>query len=383
MAARPRSHNLTVPNLYRKIDKRTGRVNFQYKDKRSGKFHGLGSDEKRAVAVAKELNSRIQESLVDHYSSLLNDSPAHISERGVTVDSFCERYMTTQKQRFEKDEISKHSIYQKQRAVKLFVAQCKGMGLKEVAVRDIVAILDEFTNSGRDNTAKQIRTQISDIFVEAQHKGEVDPGYNPAKATRAPKIIVKRARLLSDNFMTILDVAKESSPAYLSKAMMLALTTGLRAEDISSMKFSQIKDGHLFVATSKSKGKTKLAFPLELKNPLLDVTLDEILSSCRRTKVVSPYVIHISEAKGNNTVGASILGNTISRKFKDAREKSNVKWEKGANAPSFHEIRSLAERTYKEHGFNTQALLGHKSQVMTDTYHDLRGSDYTYIKVNG
>ncbi len=47
--------------------------------------------------------------------------------------------------------------------------------------------------------------------------------------------------------------------------------------------------------------------------------------------------------------------------------------------PGFHEIRSLAERLYREQGINTQALLGHKHLKTTNTYHDARGFDWITV----
>lgn len=41
--------------------------------------------------------------------------------------------------------------------------------------------------------------------------------------------------------------------------------------------------------------------------------------------------------------------------------------------PSLHEARSLSERLYRAQGINTQTLLGHSSQEMTDKYNDDRG----------
>ncbi|MCN8575706.1 phage integrase Arm DNA-binding domain-containing protein, partial [Escherichia coli] len=52
MAARPRSHKISIPNLYCKLDKRTGKVYWQYKHPLSGRFHSLGTDENEAKQVA-------------------------------------------------------------------------------------------------------------------------------------------------------------------------------------------------------------------------------------------------------------------------------------------------------------------------------------------
>lgn len=61
MAARPRTHKITIPNHYSKLDKRTGRVYWQYKHPITGKFHSLGTDAGEARQVASEANSIIAE----------------------------------------------------------------------------------------------------------------------------------------------------------------------------------------------------------------------------------------------------------------------------------------------------------------------------------
>ncbi|WP_235199604.1 phage integrase Arm DNA-binding domain-containing protein [Photobacterium galatheae] len=59
-----------TPNLYQRLDKRSGKVYYQYRDARSGNFHGLGTDKNRTVAVAKKLNLRISEQWVGQYQHI-------------------------------------------------------------------------------------------------------------------------------------------------------------------------------------------------------------------------------------------------------------------------------------------------------------------------
>jgi integrase len=61
--------------------------------------------------------------------------------------------------------------------------------------------------------------------------------------------------------------------------------------------------------------------------------------------------------------------------FQRAREKAGIEASEGRTPPSFHEIRSLSERLYREEfGADfAQAMLGHKSAQMTSKYDDLRG----------
>lgn len=53
----------------------------------------------------------------------------------------------------------------------------------------------------------------------------------------------------------------------------------------------------------------------------------------------------------------------------------------GEHPPTFHEIRSLAERLYDEQGVNTQALLGHRDPRTTALYKDVRGAEWIKVKV--
>ena len=41
---RPRQAKIVIPNLYRRYDKRNGKVYWQYKSPMDGRFYGLGVD---------------------------------------------------------------------------------------------------------------------------------------------------------------------------------------------------------------------------------------------------------------------------------------------------------------------------------------------------
>ena len=64
---------------------------------------------------------------------------------------------------------------------------------------------------------------------------------------------------------------------------------------------------------------------------------------------------------------------SLSARFETAREGAFGKYVGEGDPPSLHECRSLAERLYRQQGINTQTLLGHKHQRMTDLYNDDRG----------
>lgn len=78
---------------------------------------------------------------------------------------------------------------------------------------------------------------------------------------------------------------------------------------------------------------------------------------------------------------------TITQMFQKVRDELMLDGEMtvaaGKTPPSFHEIRSLAARLYTEqYGKEfAQALLGHKSALMTDLYRDIRGREWTEIRL--
>lgn len=75
--------------------------------------------------------------------------------------------------------------------------------------------------------AQVIRSVLIDVFKEAQHAGEVPPGYNPALATKQPKRKVTRQRLNFDEWKKIFEIA-DKQHRYMGNAMLLALITGQR-----------------------------------------------------------------------------------------------------------------------------------------------------------
>jgi hypothetical protein len=67
----------------------------------------------------------------------------------------------------------------------------------------------------------------------------------------------------------------------------------------------------------------------------------------------------------------------VSRTFAKSIKATGIEYV--LKAPTFHELRSLSEREYREQGINTKKLLGHKREAMTEVYNDVRGCDWTKV----
>ncbi|NGE24763.1 integrase, partial [Klebsiella pneumoniae] len=122
---------------------------------------------------------------------------------------------------------------------------------------------------GQHRMAQVVRSVLIDVFKEAQHAGEVPPGYNPALATKQPRRKVTRQRLSLEEWQKIYDIACKDHK-YLGNAMLLAIVTGQRLGDNSEMKFRDIWDDHLHVIQQKTG--TRLSIPLSLRCQALNIS---------------------------------------------------------------------------------------------------------------
>lgn len=377
MAARPRSHKISIPNLYCKLDKRTGKVYWQYKHPTTGRFHSLGTDEEEAKQVANEANTIIVEQRTRQILSVNERLSKMKGKRtDITVTEWIDKYIVIQEERLRNHELRPNSFRQKNKPLRLFREHCGMRYLKDIETIDIAEITDAIKNDGFSRMAQVVRMVLVDVFKEAQHAGYVPPGYNPAMATKQPRHKVTRQRLSLEEWKSIYEAAETMQP-YLQCGMLLALVTGQRLGDICRMKFSDIWDDMLHIEQEKTG--SRLAIPLDLKCDALGLTLRDVVSKCRDA-VISKYLVHFRHSTSQATRGDSVSSSSLTTSFKKARNKCGIEWEKGT-APTFHEQRSLSERLYEAQGVDTQKLLGHKSPQQTAKYHDDRGKDWTVIAV--
>ena len=377
MAARPRSHKITIPNLYRKLDKRNGKVYWQYKHPITGKFHSLGCDEDEAKQVASEANVIIAEQRTRQILSI-NDKIAQLkgSRESITVSEWLDKYITIQEERIKNEELRPNTYKQKIKPVRLFREHCGMQYLKSINTLDISEIVDPVKADGHSRMAQVVRMVLIDIFKEAQHAGHVPPGYNPAQATRQPHNKISRQRLSLVEWQAIFTQA-DHHPAYLKSGMLLALVTGQRIGDICAMKFSDIWDDMLHVTQEKTG--MRLAIPLSLRCNAIDMSLRDVIAVCRDA-VVSKYLVHFRHSTSQATCGGNVSVSSLTTTFKKSRNNCGISWEE-KTAPTFHEQRSLSERLYREQGVDTQKLLGHKSKKMTDKYNDDRGKNWMVVAI--
>lgn len=373
MAARPRKNNVSVPNLYPLYSRKVNKVYWRYKHPVTGKFHALGTNEAEAIAIATEANTRLAEQRTRQILAI-SDRIATSKGKAITTSTWLDRYQAIQDDRLKSGDIRLNTYKQKAKPVPLLRERAGMKLISAVDVRDIAQLLDEYIAAGRPRMAQVVRSVLIDVFKEAQHYGEVPPGYNPALATKQPRRKITRQRLSLEEWKKIFDIA-DATHRYMGNAMLLALVTGQRLGDISRMKFSDIWDDHLHVIQEKTG--SKIAIPLSLRLNAINWSLRDVVARCR-DYAVSAYLVHFFRSTSQAERGAQVKANTLTMNFSKARDLARIDWGEGSPA-TFHEQRSLSERLYKEQGLDTQKLLGHKTQQQTDRYHDDRGKGWSKV----
>ncbi|EFO3692045.1 integrase [Escherichia coli] len=373
MAARPRKNNVSVPNLYPLYSRKVNKVYWRYKHPVTGKCHSLGTNEAEAIAIATEANSRLAEQRTRQILAI-SDRIATSKGKAITTSTWLDRYQAIQEDRLKSGDIKLNTYKQKAKPVSLLRERAGLKLISAVDVRDIAQLLDEYISAGQPRMAQVVRSVLIDVFKEAQHYGEVPPGYNPALATKQPRRKISRQRLSLEEWKKIFDIA-DAAHRYMGNAMLLALVTGQRLGDISKMKFSDIWEDHLHVIQEKTG--SKIAIPLSLRLNAINWCLRDVVARCR-DYAVSPYLVHFFRTTSQAERGAQVKANTLTMNFSKARDLAEIDWGTGTPA-TFHEQRSLSERLYKEQGIDTRKLLGHKTQQQTDRYHDDRGKGWSKV----
>ncbi|EBE1623371.1 integrase [Salmonella enterica] len=343
--------NLPKNLTYRKNDKA-----FYWRNPLTKKEIALGQISRRdAIAQAIEANNFIAQKY----------TPVALIEilkgtDSLTVTKWIERYEILLQRR----NLSANTYKIRGNQLATIREKMGGMLLAEVTTKHVATFLETWIEGGKNTMAGAMRSVLSDMFREAVVEGHITQ--NPVEPTRAPKIEVARDRLRLDVYRKIRETA-EKLPAWFPLAMDLALITGQRREDIANMKFSDIVDGRLHVTQIKTG--MKIAFPLSLTLEVPGLRLGTVIDRCR---LVSRTDFMISAGIRKNSPTGNIHPDGLTKKFVKARKITGVKF--SDNPPTFHEIRSLAGRLYKdERGEEfAQKLLGHTSENTTKLYLDER-----------
>ncbi len=359
MTPRPRSKARQgwPANLY------PNRDGYKYRHPTTRKETWMGTDKARAFAAAKKLNAMLMPT---------NDLVARVAGGGNTVADAIVI--------FERDDVPgrKWSTKTAENNNSVIRRIREGFGtqdLDSLSVKDCATFIRTVTESERSR--QQFRSMLTWILACAVEEGWIDS--NPALVTRKFTHTRKRARLTTDTYKAI----HARAPAWLQLAMDISLMTLLRRDDVVSLRFTDYRDGCLWVVPSKTEGSTGVRMKITV-----NAELSALLAKAR-DDVASPYVVHRlpEKARPSNKRAkdrdhhTQVLPEQLTRAFQDAREAAGIT---GENQVSFHEIRSLGGALlHNQQGWSkkdVQSLLTHSSAAMTDVYLD--GHDVPWTELN-
>lgn len=373
--SRPRSRaNSSLPdNLYRKLDARTNKTYYTYRDPRNGKTYGLGTDQVAAEQDACALNASI-------YTSIRAARLAAMTSPEPETPPF-RRVLMRHLDQCEKRKLAKNTMRGKLTFGKLWESALgANTPLGEITVRHIVDVLDSYAD--RPRMAQSMRSAAIDLWKDAMQEGWATD--NIPSRTRSPIVEVMRSRLTLDDFIAIHAQAVQLKDQWIARSMELALVTAQRREDIGTMEFRRGKestgwadDEALNIIQHKTGNKLRIPINVGIDG----MTVASVIKSCRDA-CVSRWMIHHQRPRTLSKPGDQVHIDTISRGFSRARDLAGIKGEEGKTPPSFHEIRSLSIRRYAEaYGPEfAQAIAGHKDAAMTAIYRDVRGSEWVEVK---
>lgn len=362
MPPRPRnfSNRTLPPNLY----ERNGY--FSYRNPVDGREFGLGRDRRDAIQQAIEANLRLADQLT---------RPRLIDRLTGTAEETLDAWLDVFEKKLKTRERRPATVKQHKSLLKAIRAGLGTLVLSRIETRDAAQFLTGYTDTGKLRMAQALRSMLLDVFNGAIAEGWIK--LNPITVTDLPQPKVQRARLTLETFQAIYEAAGRLNP-WVQNSMALALVSAQRREEIANVQFSDFRDGAWWC--QQAKEASRIVIPVTLRLNVLGWTLEDVVKHCR-DNVVSRYLIHHTRPRAYSKPGDQVWIDTITKGFRRARELSGLTWPADKEPPTFHEIRSLAERLYAEQGnVNTQELLGHKDPRSTATYHDARG-EWIRVKV--
>jgi hypothetical protein len=241
-----------------------------------------------------------------------------------------------------------------------------------LTVADCAELVEGLADEGKARTAEAVRSRLIAVCRRGMALGWMES--DVASITERPKVVVQRGRLTLETFQAIYAEAAGVAE-WLPHAMQLALVTGADRVTLAKLKRSAAADG--FLTLTRPKTGVTVEIPLALRLECVGWMLADLVK--HRTGVVSSYLVHHVNPWGNAPAGSRVHEDTISRAFTEARKRAKLPDE---GAPTFHEIRSLCKRLYTAQGnVDTKALLGHKTERMSDLYADPRGAEPIRVRV--
>lgn len=365
MAPRQRSgKNKSFPrNLYVQIQ--NGATYFKYRHPITKKYHPLGKDKAEAIAAARVLNDR-----------LLPDTDMTGKVLGLAEQSFSRLVERYKNELLPEKNLEASTLAHYERRLGRLDKDLGSKPVESFTVADCADYLDK--NFVRDSYIKH-RGVLIELFNFAMTKGFRSD--NPAEPTRAKNNVEKvRQRMKLEEFKAIHAMA----PDWMQIAMELALITLQGRYEVCNMKFTDVKDGRIFIVREKTKKNEWAHISIEINE-----TIQDILTRSRKSGLVSPFVVHREPERRNKAKDrehwTQLTLNDFTAKFRDIRDSCSIfAGVPREERPTFHEIRALGAWLYEKQGFDrgsyVQQLMAHSDEKMTQYYQSGHEQKWMQVK---
>ncbi|CAG4889617.1 hypothetical protein R69919_00783 [Paraburkholderia gardini] len=334
---------------------------YTWRDPRDGKVYILGR-----IPLAQAIYEAQEANVVVSESKVTRSLAERLAGEHKTVSDLIGKMPT---EGFKASTTSARKYYDEAITKAFGTKECKAL-----TVKDISDLIEPIKDRGKLRWAQAIRSRLVQICAKGVALGWMEK--NVAEITERMKVKVTRQRLSLDEFNLILEKAPQVAE-WLPNAMLLALVSGQDRSTIARWEKAAVVDGVAIVRRSKTE--IRIAIPLALRMDVIGLSLADVIGRCNGTGVESKYLIHHHQKFANSFKGQHVKIGSVSQAFADARELAGII---GANAPTFHEIRSLAKRLYVDQGnVDTKALLGHLSDQTANLYANSRGLEPVKVKI--
>lgn len=265
-------------------------------------------------------------------------------------------------------------------SLKTFAAEHHQLQLRQVSVGALSSWWDRLTYDQQHNR----RSNYSQFFQWAMAQGAAMQ--NPFNTSDAiPHLIQKKKppkRRLPINNMEEFQAIYRHAEDFVQVAMMISLTTTMRAGDVAALKFSDVVNGQLQRTIAKSANQRGA---MAASHHGWDLSVHtKLAQAIRRGRELAfsrlgspPYIVN-KEPRGPKSRKdadhpSQVTANDLSRGFAQA-VKACGRWAhlpEGRTPPTFHEVRGLAIDLLLKSGIDitaVQRLAAHTDQAITSGY---------------
>ena len=233
--------------------------------------------------------------------------------------------------------------------------------------RRLAGDVDPKTGQRRPRAANTVRLELallSHVFTVAIKEWRLGLTYNPVQNIRKPAPGPGRnRRLSSDEEAKLLARVDEHSNPMLRWIVRIALETGMRSAEITSLRRSQVDTQRRIVRLLETKNTSPRTVPLTVAAAVL---FEEALQ--HPVRPIDTDLIFFGEPGRDG----------IRRPYEFNKVWAGVKAEVGIRDFRFHDLRHEAVSRFVEAGLGDQevaAISGHKSMQMLKRYTHLRAED--------